>query len=172
MIVSLIVAMDMNRGIGQGGVIPWHLATDMKLFKRTTMGHHMIIGRKTFESIGKPLPGREMIVITRQADYSASHCTVVGSLEEGLTLAREQGEAECFIAGGGEIYRLALPLANRLYLTQVHTQINADTFFPPFDWNDWQELDHQEYTSGEKDDYAFTYSILERIQEDKFGLQS
>lgn len=162
MIVSVIVAMDMNGGIGLNGVMPWHLSTDLQLFKHTTMGHHLIVGRKTFESIGKVLPGRKMIVITRQPDYSAPGCQVVHSLEQALALAEQQGESEVFVAGGGEIYELALPLADRLYLTRVHTQLKADTFFPHFELEQWRESQRREYAAGEKDEYAFSYSILDR----------
>jgi dihydrofolate reductase len=137
LIVSLIVAMDEQGGIGLQGRVPWHLATDLKHFKALTMGHHLVVGRKTFVSIGRPLPGRHMIVVTRNPDFQAESCLVAHSLEAALDLARGRGESEAFIGGGAEIYAQALPLADQIYLTQVHTVVQADTFFPDFDRSAW-----------------------------------
>lgn len=162
MIVSIIVAIDQRGGIGFEGRVPWRLSTDMKLFKQTTMGHHLVVGRKTWESIGVPLPGRKMVVVTRGAGYQARGCEVAGSLEAALTLARSRGETECFIGGGAEIYALALPLAGRIYLTRVQAVLAADTYFPEFDLDAWPVVESQEYPAGEKDEYDFRYQILER----------
>jgi dihydrofolate reductase len=163
MIVSLIVAVSANGVIGDRGGIPWHLPEDLKLFKATTMGHTLIMGRKTYESIGKPLPGREMVVLTRQEDFRAEGCHVVGSLEEALTSAREQGEKEAFVAGGAQVYALALPLADRIYWTQVHAEIEGDTRFPDFECEDWLEVERRDYPVDERHEFAFTVSVLERM---------
>ncbi len=130
MIVSLIVAMEQSGGIGKQGQIPWRLPDDLKLFKQITMGHHLVVGRVTYESIGRALPGRHMLVVTRQPDYPAPGCVVVHSLEEALAVARHAGEEEVFIGGGAQIYQQALPLALRLYLTRVHAKVASDAFFP------------------------------------------
>jgi len=160
MIISLIAAISENGVIGKDGGIPWRLSEDLKLFKRVTMGHHLIVGRKTYESIGKPLPGRTMVVLTRQENYKAEGCTVVHSLPEALDLARDAGDDEVFIGGGAALYALALPLADRLYISRVHAEVNGDTYFPDFDQDNWQvELSHR-YPAGDKQQYDFTYSIL------------
>ena len=162
MIVSIIVAMDENGGIGLAGRVPWRLSTDLKLFKQATMGHQLILGRKTYESIGKPLPGRKMVVITRQMDYQAPGCTVVHSFEEALDLARTSSETEAFIGGGAEIYTQALPLADRMYLTRVHAMVETDTFFPEFDGSEWEVQESLEYPAGEGDEYGFRYETWNR----------
>ncbi len=128
MLISLIAAMAENRVIGRNNVIPWRLPADMQRFRAITMGHPVIMGRKTYESIGRPLPGRKTVLITRQRNYRAAGCVVVHSLREAL--AECEGEAEVFICGGGDIYREALPLASRIYLTVIHQQVPGDTLFP------------------------------------------
>lgn len=163
MIVSLIVAVSANGVIGLDGGIPWHLPEDLKLFKETTMGHTLIVGRKTYQSIGRPLPGRQMIVLTRQADYVAEGCQVVGSLEEALMIAREAGEDEAFVAGGAEVYALALPLAERIYWTQVHAEVEGDTYFPEFEREDWLEVERKDFLADEGHAPAFSVSVLERV---------
>ena len=130
MIVSLLVAMDERRGIGRQGGLPWRLSTDMKRFRQLTMGHHLVVGRKTFESIGKPLAGRKMIIVTRDAGYNVDGCISVHSIADAINLARDRNESELFIGGGAEIYAQTLDLAERIYLTQVHADSDADTFFP------------------------------------------
>lgn len=162
MIVSLIVAMDERGGIGLGGRVPWHLPADLKHFRRLTMGHHLILGRVTYESIGRPLPGRHMLVISRQADYRAEGCRVVASLDEAQASARESGEDEVFVAGGAQIFALALPLADRLHLTRVHAQVEADAFFPPFDLAEWVEVETRFHAADDRNPYPFTYSLLRR----------
>ena len=138
MIVSLIVAMDERGGIGLRNRVPWHLPTDLKRFKALTMGHHLIVGRKTYESIGRALPGRTMIIVTRSKDYRAEACWVVSSLPEALRLAEERGETEAFIGGGGSIYAQALPVADRIYLTRVHVVVEADVVFPVWEEDGWR----------------------------------
>jgi dihydrofolate reductase len=162
MLVSIIVAMDEHGGIGLKNQLPWRLSSDLKRFKALTMGHHLILGRKTYESLGRPLPGRKIIVVTRQAGYAALGCLAAGSLEEALSLAEKAGETEAFIAGGAEIYVQALPLAQRIYLTRVHAIVQADAFFPPLDPGEWAEGGVEELPAGEKDQFATRFSVLER----------
>ena len=161
MIISLIVAMDENRGIGLKGGLPWHLSTDLKRFKSLTMGHHVLMGRKTYESIGRPLPGRQMLVVTRNPDYRAEGCQVIRSIEEGLDVARYQGESELFIIGGREIFEQALPYAMRIYLTQVLAVVDVDTFFPEINLDDWWVVDSSYIPAGEKDDFPTTFKRFE-----------
>ena len=162
MIISLIVAMDEKRGIGKDGKLPWRLSSDLKRFRGLTMGHHLIVGRKTFESIGKPLPGRQMIVITHNASFKADGCLVAGSVQAALALAQERGETEVFVIGGAEIYAQTLDVADRVYLTQVHAEVDADTFFPELKHDSWTETQSAFQPAGEKNQYAFTFKLLER----------
>ncbi|MFY9555138.1 MAG: dihydrofolate reductase [Blastocatellia bacterium] len=162
MIISLLVAMDEKRGIGKGGKLPWHLSSDLKQFKALTMGHHLIVGRKTFQSIGRPLPGRQTIVVTRDPNLSPEGCLVTGSVEDAIELARERGEGEVFVIGGAAIYRLALERVDRIYLTQVHADVDADTFFPEFQRDEWLEKESAHHPADDKNQYAFTFKLLER----------
>jgi len=164
LIISLIVAMDEQGGIGHHGGLPWRLSTDMKRFKAITMGHHLIMGRKTYETIRRPLPGRTMIIITRNKAYHADGCIIAESLDEALRLAEESGEGEVLVIGGGEIYRQALPFVNRIYLTTVHAHVPADVFFPELNLEEWKEIWREEVPAGEKDSYATTFRILKRKQ--------
>lgn len=156
--ISIIVAIGSNNVIGKNGALPWHLPEDLKRFKQLTMGHPIIMGRKTHESIGKPLPGRVNIVITRQKGYTAPGCEVFSSFEEAVAKYKDQ---DPFVIGGAEIYRVALPLADRLYITEVHpnakTGEGGDVFFPDFDRTAWRE------TSREPHD-QFDFVTLVRIQ--------
>ena len=162
MIISLIVAMDEKRGIGKAGRLPWRLSSDLKRFRELTMGHHLIVGRKTFESIGKPLEGRQMIVVTRHVDFKPSGCIVTHSIDAALELARKRVENEAFVIGGGQIYAQTLGFADRLYLTQVHAEIDADTFFPEFSQDSWIETQTIRHEPDEKNQYAFTFKLLEK----------
>ena len=162
MIISLIVAMDEKRGIGKAGKLPWRLSSDLKRFREVTMGHHLVVGRKTFESIGKPLPGRQMIVVTRDARFKPEGCLVSGSIHDALTLAEERGEPEVFVIGGAEIYEQTLDLADRLYLTQVHAEVDADVFFPAIRPDQWTENQRVDQPADEKNQYAFTFRLLDR----------
>lgn len=162
MIVSLIVAMDQNRGIGYQGRLPWHLASDLKRFKSLTMGHHVLMGRKTYESIGRALPGRVIFVVSKDPLYQAEDCVVVQSLEEGLHHARDRGEEEIFVIGGGEIFVQSLPYANRIYLTLVHTSTTADVFFPAISPDEWIEDVSNFHPAGGGDDFDHTFIELHR----------
>lgn len=160
MIVSIIVAMDEKRGIGVGNGLPWRLSSDLKRFRQLTMGHHIIMGRKTFESIGKPLPGRENIIVTRNPDYKAEGCLIAQSVDEAIMLADRRGESEAFICGGAQIYAQSLKRADRMYLTLVHTETNADTFFPQIGEPFWVEEESAYYPADEKNQYPSTYKVL------------
>lgn len=162
MIVSIIVAMGRNRAIGYKNTLPWRLSADLQRFKQLTMGHHVIMGRKTYESIGRPLPGRTFIIVTRQPTFQAEGCFVVHSLDEALALARMRGEQEAFVIGGAEIYTQALPLADHLYLTLVEAEPKADAFFPDFDEAQWEKAEEQFVAADEKNQYASTFYLLTR----------
>ena len=141
--LALVVAMTADRVIGKDGDMPWHIPEDLKHFRRVTMGHAIIMGRKTHESIGRALPGRQNIVVTRQKDAQFEGCDVVHGLEEAIALARQAGDAEPRIVGGGAIYSLALPLATKLFLTEVEMTVDGDTFFPPYSPERWAETDRR-----------------------------
>jgi dihydrofolate reductase len=161
-IVSIIAAMDRKRGIGVDNKLPWRLSADLKRFRDLTMGHHIIVGRKTFESIGKPLPGRRMIVVTRDRNYKADGCDIARSIEEAIELARERGESEVFICGGAEIYAQSIEFANRMYLTFVDAEVAADAFFPEFDEQKWSDRESFYQPADEKNQYPFTFKIRVR----------
>jgi len=165
LIISILVAMDEKRGIGNAGALPWRLSSDLKRFRELTMGHHIIVGRKTFESIGKPLPGRHTIVLTRDPSFRPEGCLVADSVEGGISLAKERGETEAFVIGGAEIYAHAMDAADRLYLTQVHAEVECDTFFPEFKREAWIETRQSDHQADEKNQYPFTFKMLERARE-------
>jgi dihydrofolate reductase len=156
--VSIIVAAASDGTIGRSGGIPWHLPADLARFKRLTMGHPIVMGRKTHESIGRALPGRRNIVITRQRDYRAEKCEVVGSLDEALARA---GDGEVFVIGGAEVYREALPRASRIYLTRVEGEFQADRFFPGIGGK-WREVERVPGTLDERNRHAHSFVTLER----------
>lgn len=166
MIISLIAALTRNRVIGRNNDLPWHLPDDMKYFMQTTKGHHVIMGRKNYDSIPekfRPLPNRTNIVVTRQPNLQAPHCTVVHSLEEAVDIARKAGEPELFIIGGSAIYRMGMPLAQRLYLTEIATILPGDTHFPEFDKDGWKEVSRRHHPADDRHAYAFDFVIYERI---------
>lgn len=166
MIISLIAALTENRVIGKNNDLPWSLPDDMRYFMKTTTGHNVIMGRKNYDSLPpkfRPLPNRTNIVITRQKDFVAPNCKVMHSIEEGIDMARSAGEQEVFIIGGAEIYRLALPLAQRLYLTEIKESLPGDTFFPEFARNQWRELSRQSHLEDDRHPYAFDFVVYERM---------
>jgi len=138
MSISIIVAMARNRTIGVNNTLPWRCPEDLKHFKTLTMGHHMIMGRKTFDSIGKALPGRTTVVVTRTSDLKIDDCIVVHSLHEAITASA--GDSEPFIVGGAEIYAQALSLADTLYITEIQQEVEGDAHFPSFDTGAWKEI--------------------------------
>jgi len=150
MSLSLIAAVASNGVIGKGGDLPWRLSDDLKRFKKLTMGHPIVMGRKTFDSIGRALPGRKNIVITRDTSWSFEGVEVAHSLDEALSLA---GEGEVFVIGGGEIYRQALPMASRMYLTLLAREVEGDAVFPEYDAAEWKEVEREQMSEPEA--YAF-----------------
>lgn len=159
-IISLIVAMDENRLIGRGGQLPWKLPNDLKHFKALTLGKTVLMGRKTWDSLGKPLPQRENWVLTRDANFSATGCRKFHDLKTALTAHRG---GELMVIGGAELYRQTLPLAQRLYLTQVHAQLQGDTWFPDLDRAHWRESAREDHAADERHARAYSFIILERI---------
>ncbi len=167
MIVSLIVAMTTGGIIGREGDLPWRLSSDLKRFKKLTTGHAIVMGRKTWESIGRPLPGRESIVLTRRTDYTIDqpHVHVAATLAEAIAVAEslpEMNQDELFIIGGGEIYRQALPIAKRIYLTHVMANVAGDTKFPEVDWSEWSLLSSEAYPSDDQNDYPTQFEVWNR----------
>lgn len=160
MTVSLVVAAAKNRVIGRDGELPWHLPDDLRHFKRLTTGKPVIMGRRTFESIGKPLPDRHNIVMTRDPGYAATDCDVVTSVSDALKLAGD--DREVMVIGGGQIYRDFLPRADRIYLTRVQAEIEGDTHFPEIDASEWQLVSSEHHGADEKHAYAFEMMVFER----------
>ena len=158
--LSIIVAASENNVIGKDNQLLWYLPDDLKHFKETTKGHHVIAGRKTFESQGKPLPKRTNVIVTRNPDYHAEGCIVVNSPDKALDLARQDDEP--FIIGGEQIYRMALPLVDRIYLTRVHAEFEGDTFFPELDMQHWKEISRKYYPKDDRNEYSFSIIVLDR----------
>lgn len=158
--VSVIVAVAENGVIGDKNTLLWHISEDLRNFKRVTSGHPVIMGRKTFDSLGRPLPNRTNVVITRQ-NLEIEGCKVVHSLEEALSLFSP--EEELFVIGGAQIYAEALPLADRFYLTRVHHAYEGDTSFPKWNESEWTLIESERFEHGEKYEYPFTIEIYERI---------
>lgn len=162
MIVSLVAAMAENRVIGHSGGLPWHLPKDLQFFKKLTVDHTVIMGRKTFDEVKRPLANRRNVVITRNPAFRPHGVTVVPSLEEALALGAT--EDEVFVIGGGEIYRLALPRADRIYLTVVHAVVEGDTYFPEFEGTAWVLEEEEHHEADAKHAYAFTFRTYSRIR--------
>jgi len=159
MTVSIIVAIGENHAIGKNNQLLWHMPNDLKHFKDITSGRTIIMGRKTFDSVGKPLPRRRNIVVTRQ-DIIIPGCEVVKSIEDGLALCKN--EDEVFIGGGAEIYKLAMHLTDRIYLTIIHKSFDADTFFPEIDKSEWKEVKREDFELDEKNPLPYSFITLER----------
>lgn len=155
--IHLVVAVAENGAIGKDNQLLWHLPDDLKQFKKLTSGHTVVMGRKTYESIGKPLPNRTNVIITRNENYEAPGCIVVSSLEEAI-----RTESDVYIIGGAEIYQQALPLTDRIHLTEVQASVEGDTFFPKLDSAEWHELSRETHPTDEKHRYAFDFVELER----------
>jgi len=158
--VSIIVAMAKNRVIGAGGAIPWHLPEELKRFKRLTMGHHIIMGRRTWESIGRPLPGRASVVVTRQRDYRAPGALVTHTVEDAIAACA--GDSEIFVIGGAELYARAMARASRLYLTTVDADIAGDTVMPAFEPGEWREISSESFAADARHRYPFRCALYER----------
>jgi dihydrofolate reductase len=166
MIVSAIAALSKNRVIGKNNDLPWRLPDDTKFFMLTTKGHHVIMGRKNYDSLDqkfKPLPDRTNLVITRQKDFKAPGCTVLHAIEPALDIARKNSEQECFIIGGAEIYKLAMPLTNRLYLTEIDAEVQGDTYFPEVKKAEWKEISRKHHAADGRHRFAFDFVIYDKI---------
>lgn len=165
--LSLICALSENGVIGRNNALPWHLSEDLKYFKRVTMGKCIIMGRKTWESIGRALPGRTNIVVTRARDYEADNARVVDSLADAIDLAENisfiDGSDEAFVIGGAEMYKAALPIVDRMHLTLVHADVEGDTWFPEFDPEEWEEISQEEFPASETNPYPYSICVFERI---------
>lgn len=161
MTISIITAMAKNRVIGKDNTLPWQLPADLKRFKEITTGHPVIMGRKTYESIGKALSGRKNIIITKQKNYSAENCFIVNSIDEAISLVKD--EKEIFFIGGAEIYRQILPRANRLYLTLIKKEFAGDVYFPEIRWNEWKEISRQKGYVDNNNPYEHEFLVFERI---------
>ena len=165
MILSVIVAMAHNRVIGLNNQMPWHLPADLAWFKKNTLNKPVIMGRKTFESIGRPLPNRHNIVISRQiesSDNKISNVSWVKSIDEAISLAQAQQPDEVFIIGGGNIYQQVLPLIDRLYLTHIDAELQGDTYFPDYLPEQWQVIYQEDHQADEKNSYPYQFEILQR----------
>lgn len=159
--LSIIAAISDNNALGKENKLLWHLPADLKRLKALTMGHHLIMGRKTFESLGKPLPGRPHIIISKQKNYFPEGVTVVDSIEKAIELAKEDNQP--FIFGGGEIYKLALHLVQKIYITKVHANFDGDTFFPELKSGEWKLIDIQKFEPDEKNKFSYSYLEYDRI---------
>lgn len=157
--IRLIVAISTNRCIGKNNTLVWKLPSDLKRFKQITSGHTVVMGRKTFQSIGKPLPNRRNIIITRDLGFGAEGCEVVNSIEEALLLSSE----DCFIIGGSEIYKQTIDLADKIYLTLVHEEFDGDSFFPEIP-NNFREVYREDFRADEKNNYNYSFIDYERYQ--------
>ena len=162
--LSLIAAMGSNRAIGIDNGLPWRLPADLRRFKALTMGHVLVMGRKTFESVGRPLPGRTTIVVTRRPDYAPPGVEVAHSVEDALERAVRSGAAEVFIAGGEEIFRQTLDRADRMHLTWIEKDFPGDTFFPEFDESSWRLTEREDHEATAEAPFAYSFRVYDRIR--------
>ena len=165
MTISLIAALTKNRVIGKNNDLPWQLPDDMKYFMQTTKAHHVIMGRKNYESIPekfRPLPNRTNIVVTHQKEFTAPGCRVVNSIEEGIAIARSAGEKELFIIGGSEIYGQGMAYADQLYLTEIDATLEGDTYFPLFNPDEWKELSRTHHEADARHAYSFDFVVYKK----------
>ncbi len=160
MTLSLIIAVSNNGVIGANGTLPWHLSDDLRRFKRLTIGHAIIMGRKTFQSLGRLLPGRTSIVVTRDPTYDGGGALVAHSLEQAIQMAA--GDNEGFVIGGAEIYRQALPHADRIYWTRVHATVEGDTFFEDLPEDQWTQVAEERHDADHRNDHAYSFLLYER----------
>lgn len=159
--ISIVVAMAANGVIGRDNQLPWHLPADLQHFRKTTMGKPILMGRKTYESIGRPLPGRTNIVITRDAGYAADGCVIVHSIEAAMQAAGEQ--EEIMVIGGAEFYRQALPYTDTIYLTRIHEDFEGDTFFPELVDSEWREVERTDCKADAKNPHRYSFVRLDRV---------
>jgi dihydrofolate reductase len=157
---SIVAAMTENRVIGRDNALPWHLRDDLRRFKAITMGHTVVMGRKTWDSVGKPLPGRTTVVLSRDAGFRPAGVSVVQTMNEALELAGH--DDEIFIVGGGEVFRQIIAVADRIYLTIIHAQLEGDAFFPTFDENEWRIIEDEEHPADQWNDHPFRFVTYDR----------
>jgi len=162
MIISCIVAIAKNNVIGKDNQIPWYLPSDLKYFKKVTTGHHVIMGRKCYESIGKPLPNRTNIIITRDPFFISSNCLIARNIKEALEMALDNGETEAFIIGGGQIYEQTADFWDKFYLTEVDLDAEGDIFFPELDLNEWTLTSKECHQKDEKNEFDYCYNVYDR----------
>ena len=164
MIISLIAALSKNSVIGKNNDLPWRLPADMKYFMQTTSGHCVLMGRKNYESLPpkfRPLPNRTNLLVTKQKDYIAEGCLIFHAIDEAVEFAKQQGEPELFVIGGAEIYKATLPIADKLYLTEIDAMIDGDTYFPAFDKSKWKETSRTRHAPDEKHKFAFDFVVYQ-----------
>jgi dihydrofolate reductase len=161
MTISYIVAMGRDRSIGKDNKLPWRLPADLAYFKKTTMGHPILMGRKTYDSIGRPLPGRTNVVLTRSQDFQAEGCVVVHTAEEAMERFAAE---ELFVTGGTEMFRLFMPYADKMYITWIDAEFEADTFFPEYDEALWRLVSEEPGVTDERNPYAYSFRVYERIK--------
>lgn len=166
MTISAIVATAKNNVIGKENNIPWYLPADLKYFKKRTLHHHIIMGRKTYQSIGRPLPKRTNIILTRDPFFIASNCIIKTSIEAALKVADDNGEEEAFIIGGGVIYELSQPYWDRVYLTEVDLEVEGDVFFPALKAEEWKLISSERHEPDEKNEFAYTFKVFDRITDE------
>jgi len=160
--ISLIVAASENNVIGRDNTLPWDLPDDLQFFREKTEGHPIILGRKNYESIGRPLPNRTNIIVSRQEGLEIEGCTVFTSIEEAIDWAKQIDDGEAFVIGGGQIYKLALPMADRVYLTRVHEEIEGDVLFPELPEDEWEEVERTEHSKDNRHAYEFSFITYDR----------
>ncbi|HVW66235.1 MAG TPA: dihydrofolate reductase [Candidatus Peribacteraceae bacterium] len=165
MLLSLIAAVSENNVIGKGGTLPWHLPADLAHFRALTTGKPVIMGRKTFASIGRPLPNRQNIILTRDETFQAEGCDIAHTLDDAIAMAEDGGAGEAMVIGGEQIYQSAMSLATHMYLTLVHTYVeDGDAFFPEIDYRQWQETERVEHPADEENPIPFSMATYERIR--------
>jgi len=162
MIISQIVAASLNNVIGKNNALPWKMPTDMAYFKNTTWGHHIITGRKNYEAEGKALPGRVNIILTRNPEYKIPDGIVLQRFDDAISIAAQVDEEELFVVGGAEIYKLAMPFTDRIYLTRIHAVIDGDTFYPEPDWSEWNEISKESHPKDEQNPFDFDFIVYEK----------
>ena len=162
MLISAIVAKAKNNVIGKDNDIPWYLPADLKYFKKVTINHHIVMGRKVYQSIGKPLPKRTNVIITRNPFFIVSNCFIANSIEEAISMAQENGDEEAMIIGGGEIYKQTMELWDRLYLTEVDADVEGDVYFPELDYSQWNLVSKEDHQKDEKNEYDYSFHIYDR----------
>ena len=160
--ISLVVAVARNGVIGRAGDLPWRLPADLRRFRQITTGHTIVMGRRTWESIGRPLPDRVNIVLSTRRGFQAGGCQVEAALPAAIMAAREAGETEVFVIGGAAVYREALPSATRIHLTRVHADVDGDVFFPPIEGSEWTEVYREEHGVDARHAHPFAFTVLER----------